>query len=110
MDRINDHIDWNDDDRHPTVRSIRSMKRSTSPDVSLGHVCREIACDVETQKRKLLWNEVEFVNYTYEFASSHEDVYNLSEAKTTGVDEAPTKTEVNPECYDGLVKNQTAYL
>lgn len=105
--------DWDDDDRHPVVRSVRSMRRSSSPDVSLGHVCREIACDYETRKRRVLWNEVEFVNYTYEF-SNQDDLFNSQDIEQNGVDGQSlahkSATELNPECFDNLVKNQTAYL
>lgn len=105
-----DRPNWCDDDRNPVVRSVRPKTRTNSPDRSIATVCREIIRDIDNEKVRLLWNEVEHVNYVFEFAdASDEENSSMSDIPSDKPCEKAT-SEVNPKCFDVLVKNQTAYM
>ena len=103
--------EWNDDERAKGFKSYRAPVQNEKT-ISLGVICRDIIKDQTNYKRRL-WNEVEYVNYAYEFAQPV--VANEYEDEPPAQPTPPTTTtqpanELNSECFDQLVKNQTAYL
>lgn len=95
--------EWNDDERAKGYTSYRAPLVQHTP--SLGFICKDIVKD-QSSHTKQLWNEVEYCNYAYEFAAP---VYTV-EVKEEPINEGSPNQELNSECFDHLVKNQTAYL
>jgi hypothetical protein len=98
---------WCDDERDTTFRAVHSAHVNVDTNEDMGRIYRDIIKDIEKQKTNLLWNEVEYVNYEFERINYEY----LEDSGTFDVesDEFSHADEVNSNCLDALVKNQTAY-
>jgi hypothetical protein len=92
---------WCDDDRRIENKSIRHVYPCDDT-YTIANVMYDIATDQQSLPESLLWNEIEYVNYTYELAYLNES--------SQSEDESDDFEESNIECIDIMVKNATAYL
>lgn len=95
---------WCDDERSLGYISYRH-KRSNEPTTSVNNFVKEIAKDIDSYKHRLLWNEVQHVNYDYETLL----ISDIEVSEQEGLSSNQDIAEVNADCMDTLVKNQTAY-
>jgi hypothetical protein len=92
---------WCDDDRRIWNKSIRNVYPCDDT-TTMTSVMYDIATDYLSSPESLLWDEIEYVNYTYELAYLTET--SQSDEETEDFEES------NIECIDIMVKNSTAYL
>jgi len=129
MTTISTFIDWCDDERARGYISYRkSSLQCDNTNGFLGSICKDIIKDLDHQKQKSLWNEVEYVDYRFEFPNvvcesydtcddieddqpeNETQVSNTTEAEHSTNEPLTQTKEVNSECLDNLVKHQTAYV
>ena len=95
---------WCDDERSIGYISYRH-KSSHEETPSVSTYIKDITKDIDSYKHSLLWNEVEHVNYDYETLL----IPDVELSQQDGLINKQDIVEVNAECMDSLVKNQTAY-
>lgn len=103
------HDNWCDDERARGYTSHRVTERRDCIHPLGWSLCRDIAKGLDTYKSDLVWNEVEYINYQYEFAPPLEEDDNASCNGEHMPAITDSITELNSECLDPLIKNQTAY-
>lgn len=85
----------------------------------LGSICRDIAQDIDTKKRSILWNEVEFKQVPYEMLHSRlpdelmtmpndVDDQNKQIELTEPTAPDPIEPQANEDVFDSLVKSKFA--
>lgn len=102
---------WDDDERGP-VRVVRVQQHRDVSYEPIGHaVMKAIAQSGEEVARSMLWNEVEWRNWAYDYPPSEPDE-EAQEATQEGDTVQPLATQTeehNAGCYESLVKNTGAY-
>ena len=100
------HKDWCDDDRAPYVSQSTACKYKKTASKheyeSINNVLKDVVKTIESKKRNLLWNEVEYKHWDYEWPLLVYDTKYYQEGNTLAID----ATEDEPEHSTAQQENE----
>jgi hypothetical protein len=112
MDQSNKDDHWEDDEHAPYI--ARPQKMGVTVEKAGVNIYKEIHDDIKKASERMMWNEVRYCDYKFEYKNVEENIPELKTYQPTisipATNQAVPKNTINEESYDYLSKNTYAYL
>ena len=111
-----DNDEWCDDERSPYI-ATKNRTKSLKSECSASQMLKDVVSELNTTKMSLLWNEVQYRNWEFEYpilsCYYYDSFYNVDEDLPTNDTKPDSDSEsengFNDEIFDKWFKNPYAY-